>query len=159
MAVQPYQELVGLVAQTPEAIRQLVSGLAPDQLNHRPSAEGWSVLEHVCHLRDIEQEGYAVRIDRMLGLDHPFLPDLDGDRLAAERDYNHQPFEPALHAFIAARERNLGRLRGLSDEQMNRRAVFENVGTITLARLVGMMAEHDREHIRQLTALREQTEG
>jgi len=37
-----------------------------------------SELEHVCHLRDIEQDGYHVRIHRMLEESNPSLLSLDG---------------------------------------------------------------------------------
>jgi DinB superfamily len=159
MVFQTYDELVRSVAETPDAIRQLVGRVAPADLSRRPADQVWSVLEHVCHLRDIEQEGYAARIEKILSHDQPFLPDLDGDKLAAERDYNHQPFDQALLSFVAARESNVRRLRGLSDEQMSRSALFENVGVIKLAQLVQMMCEHDREHLRQLEELREQLAG
>ena len=153
MAFQTYQDLVRSVAETPDAIRQVVGRVAQEDLTRRAADQGWSVLEHICHLRDIEQEGYAVRIEKILGEDHPFLPDLDGDKLAAERDYNRQPFDQALRSFVAARESNVRTLSGLSDEQMNRSAMFENVGVIKLAQLVRMMGEHDSEHLRQLGEL------
>src|SRR5436853_2316411 len=130
MSMPTYHELVSSVAETPDAIRQLINRVAQADLSRRPAAQVWSLLEHVCHLRDIEQEGYAVRIEKIIGEDQPFLPDLDGDKLAAERDYNHQPFDQALGSFVAARENNVRILRQLSDEQMNRRALFENVGVI-----------------------------
>jgi hypothetical protein len=153
MTFQSNQELVRSVEETTAAIRQLVAGVAEDQVRRKPSAKDWAILEHICHLRDIEQEGYTVRIDKILNQDCPFLADLDGDRLAAERDYIHQPFAQAWHAFVAARESNLRRFRDLSDEQMRRSAMFENVGVITLAQLIRMMGEHDREHLQQLGAL------
>jgi hypothetical protein len=153
MAIQTYHEDVRSVAETPGAIRQLVSRMARADLSRRPAGQTWSVLEHICHLRDIEQEGYAVRIEKILDQDHPFLADLDGDKLAAERDYNRQPFDDALLSFVEARENNVRKLRDLSDEQAGRSALFENVGVITLAQLVQMMWEHDRDHLRQLGEL------
>ena len=156
MSTQTYHELVSSVAETPDAIRQLTNRVAQADLSRRPADQVWSLLEHICHLRDIEQEGYAARIEKILGEDRPFLPDLDGDKLAAERDYNRQPFDQALRSFMAARENNVRTLRQLSDEQMSRSALFENVGVINLAQLVGMMCEHDREHLRQLRDLCEQ---
>jgi hypothetical protein len=156
MAFQNYQELVSSVESTPDAIRQLVNGVAEVDLNRRPSDEGWSVLEHICHLRDIEQEGYAIRIERILNEDQPSLPDIDGDKLAAERDYNNQRFDEALRSFIAARESNVRKLRDLSDEQTSRTATFGGEAVITLARLILMMHEHDGEHLQQLGALSDQ---
>ena len=35
--------------------------------------ESFSAIEHVCHLRDIEQDGYHVRIRRMLDESNPWL--------------------------------------------------------------------------------------
>jgi hypothetical protein len=156
MSSQSYQELVRSVEETPDAIRQLVNGVAQGDLDRKPSDQGWSVLEHICHLRDIEQEGNLVRIERIISQDRPFLPGLDGDKLAAERDYNHQPFDEALESFIGARESNVRKLRDLSDEQVTRSAIFENVGIITLEQLIRMMYEHDSEHLQQLSALRDQ---
>lgn len=153
MAFQNNQALVRSLEETTAAIRQLLDGVAQDQVSRRPSAKDWSILEHICHLRDIEQEGYTVRVEKILNHDRPFLADLDGDKLAAERDYNHQPFDRAWQSFIAARENNLRTFRHLSDEQMSRSATFENVGVITLAQLIRMMGEHDEEHLRQLSAL------
>jgi hypothetical protein len=155
VAFQSYQELVRAVEGTPDAIRQLVDGVAPDKLTRKPG-DGWSILEHVCHLRDLEQEGYTVRIDKILTLDHPFLSDVDGDKLAEQRDYNNQPFDQALQSFFAARKDNIQNLRDLSDEQLNRRARLENVGDITLARLIQLMYEHDSDHLKQLNELRDQ---
>lgn len=152
---QSYQELVRAIEETPDAIRQLVNVVAPDKLNRKPDGR-WSIVEHVCHLRDLEQEGYTVRIERTLTRDHPFLPDVDGDKLAAERDYNNQPFDQALQSFIAARKDNVQNLSDLSDEQMNRGARLENVGDITLARLIQLMYEHDSDHLKQLNELRDQ---
>ena len=159
MAFQSGQELVSSIAETLDAIRQLVNGVAQADLTRKPADQIWSVLEHICHLRDIEQEGYTVRIEKILSQNRPFLADLDGDQLAAERDYNHQPFDQALLSFIAARENNIRQLRELADEQMNRNAMFDNVGVITLAQLIRMMCEHDREHLRQLGELCAQLAG
>ena len=58
---------------------------------HTPPANGeWAAIEHLCHLRDIEAEGYNVRIAQLLNEDDPLLRDLDGDALARERRYREQ---------------------------------------------------------------------
>ena len=159
MGLDTFDELVGSIAETTGAVREAVGAMRREDLGRRPSNEDWSALEHVCHLRDIEREGYAVRIEKILAEDQPFLPDLDGDKLAAERDYIRQQFDEALLAFVEAREGNVRRLRGLSDEQTGRGATFEHVGAIRLADLVRMMGEHDREHIKQLGELRDRLSG
>ena len=42
----------------------------------------FSPVEHAWHLADLEREGYAVRIERLLNETAPALPDFDGARIA-----------------------------------------------------------------------------
>src|ERR687883_177480 len=99
METQELQTFVNALAETPEAVRQMVDGLASEELTFKPSEKEFSILENICHLRDIEAEGYAFRIRKILSDREPFLPDIDGDRLAAERSYNRQNLRAALDVF------------------------------------------------------------
>jgi hypothetical protein len=155
MSEEEFHALVEFLERTPETINRMSADLVGDKLIWKPSAKEFSILEHVCHLRDIEQEGYAVRINRLLSEAEPLLADIDGDRLASERRYNTQNMEPALSAFAVARQDNVHTLKGLSLDQLSRSGMFESVGPITLERLLLMMREHDREHLAALTDLRE----
>src|ERR1041385_8376053 len=104
------QELSGIIAfleETPEAVRRLRDGLVADDLRMRADGGGFSFVETVCHLRDIELEGYGVRIERILGEELPSLPDLNGAALARERRYSEQGFDDGLELFSQARARNL----------------------------------------------------
>jgi len=123
-----------------------------ETLRHKPSAELFSVLEQVCHLRDIEIEGYTVRLERILAEHHPVLPDIDGSRLAIERRYNEEEVGPAFMAFRAAREKNLQRLRKLTMAELERKAVMDVAGEISLARLIAMWVAHDAGHRDELAA-------
>jgi hypothetical protein len=53
-------------------------------------------------LRDIDGDGYRERVERMLAEERPSLPDIDGDALARQRDYQSQDLEEALSSFTAA---------------------------------------------------------
>lgn len=119
-----------------------------------PPANGeWAAIEHLCHLRDIEAEGYNVRIAQLLHEDDPLLRDLDGDALARERRYREQDPESALRDFAAARARTIELVRDLDDAALAREGTFENVGRVTLAKLLDMLREHDRGHLRDLAAI------
>lgn len=147
------EDLVLSLASTPAAVRRLANGLSFKETQWKPEGGEFSVVENICHLRDIEVEGYAVRIKRILLEDQPFLSDLDGARLAEERDYNSQDFGSAMEAFTEAREDNVRTIKGVSSEQLTRTGTLENSGIITLERLIEMMREHDQVHITELTAL------
>ena len=119
---------------TPLEIAELVSELSPQQATLKPTPEEFSALENICHLRDIEIEGYAVRIRKILNEEQPSLPDIDGSRLAIERDYNRQNIQEALEAFMSARKRNVEVLSAIDESHLGRSGELEGTGSITLLR-------------------------
>lgn len=153
---EEYRELVDDLDRTPEIIRRAVGGIDAEHYRRRSTSGDWSFVEQVCHLRDIEVEGYQVRIARLLNESNPHLLDIDGDRLAAERDYLNQNLDAALADFTHARKMNVQSVRDLAGEQLSRQGQFGNDGQITLLELLEKMRQHDREHIDQLTHLVEQ---
>ncbi len=142
--------LLNFLEETPRALQQLSENLSDRELRWKPSHDEFSVLENVCHLRDIEREGHTPRIEKLLNEEKPFLHDVDGARLARERDYNAQDFSAALQDFSAAREENMRKLSHVSAEQLNLSGEFEGVGEITLERLLQMMREHDEGHKQEI---------
>jgi len=150
--IHEYKEMVRSLEDTPRRIKQLVSELGESRVRERSGDNAWSAVEHICHLRDIEQEGYAVRITKLLTEDQPLLEDIDGDRLAIERAYINQDFNAALDAFINVRAINVGAIRELSADQLSKSGMFDN-SPISLLDLLKKMREHDEEHIHQLGQL------
>jgi hypothetical protein len=146
---------VAFLGETPETVRQLTSGWDEGELRWKPPGVEFSAVEHVCHLRDLELEAYGARVRKMLGEDEPRLPDFDGSRAAAERDYLSQDFGRAFQDFSRARAENLRVAKSLSAGELNRRGVLEGVGAITLRELFVLMREHDRAHLKELKKLRE----
>lgn len=144
---------IAALTRMPEELQRRLAGLSEAQLRFKAGLDSFSMLENVCHLRDIEVEGYARRLGLMLREDNPLLPDLDGAALARERGYNDQPLQPALDAFLSMRRRCLGTLTDLTAKEFARRGQFENVGKVSLARLLELWVEHDREHLKELDEL------
>lgn len=149
------QSLKGFLAETPARVRQLTSGLSEAEARWKPSPQEFSALEQVCHLTDLEREGYGVRIEKLTREVEPFLPDFDGGRVAAERDYNNQSLEAMLDAFALARAGNMLAVSGLSAEDFQRTGTLEAVGHITLETLLVKMREHDEGHLEELNSLRD----
>jgi len=152
---------------TPSTLRSATAILAamPDQLERlwravpsgfelwKPASwdgipgETFAALEQVCHVRDIEIDGYQVRVQRMLAEADPFLPSLDGYVLAKERRYAEDDGAEALASFRAARTRTVALIDGLSDHQLQRRGVFEGYGAVTLEGLIQYLCSHDQQHL------------
>ena len=72
------------LAATPQALKAAIKGLPKKLLLWTPAPGKWSILEILCHLRDMEREGYLERYARILSEDEPRLPDLNGDALAID---------------------------------------------------------------------------
>ena len=138
----------------PTALRGMVAGLPDEVVRRKRSMTEFSILENVCHLRDIERDGYSVRLRRLLDEPQPFLPDLDGSRLAQERDYNSQAIQNALETFSKERMANVALIRALRPEQLSRTGHLETVGPVSVEQLLGRMQEHDREHLELIEGLR-----
>jgi len=114
--------------------------------------EAFSPVEQCWHLAELEQEGFAARIRRLLDEDDPSLPDFDGARLARERDYRARSLDDGLAAFRAGRDANLALLRAVREEQWLRAGTQEGVGRVALCDLPAMMAEHDASHRAEIEA-------
>ena len=116
-----------------------------DHFGARPTAEAFSLVEHACHLRDLEREGYLVRVRRVLAEAAPELEGFDGTTIARERDYASQDAHAAAQDFAAARRELLALLAPLTPDDFRRDAVFGG-RRVTLAELVAMIDAHDLEH-------------
>jgi hypothetical protein len=131
---------------TPALLARAAAELPEDSVRRRGTTGGFSLVEHVWHLADLEREAYAVRIRRLLTEDEPQLSNFDGDRVARERLYQRRDLAEGLLAFTLARTRNLQKLRELSVDDWKRAGEQEGVGRIELSDLPRMMTEHDRTH-------------
>ena len=147
-------EAIAKLGSIPQQAEALVRGLTEEQLSWRASEKTFSLRENVLHLRDIDIEGYEPRIRLILGQDCPMLPDVDGGRLAVERNYNAQPIQPALEDLRRARGASVERLKACSEADLERKAELEGVGVIRLGRLLELWMEHDRDHLVDMARLR-----
>lgn len=128
-------------------------GSLPREVANRPEPDGaFSPVEHCWHLADLEREGYAARIARLLAETEPMLPDFDGGRIAAERQYRTRSLAAAIEAFREARRANLAAFARLAEADWSRAGQQEGVGKVSLCDLPAMMAEHDRTHREEIEA-------
>lgn len=148
-----WNEDLNFIRRTPGLVRNVVAGLEP-QAQVRTPVSDFSLLEHVCHLRDIDAEGYAVRIQRLLKEVSPQLADLDGARLAVDRSYNDQDLQQALASFVENRARIIDLISNLTEAQKDRSGHLETVGEVTVKSLLNMMRVHDESHLEELAVLR-----
>jgi len=154
MSAEELNKLLDILAATPGNIQSLLENISDEQLRRRPADDEFSCVETVCHLRDIEAEGYSTRIKLILEEDRPFLADIDGARLAAEREYHKQDLREALRAFARARTESTIALTKLGPDELSREGTLEGVGTVKLEELLVMMRDHDAGHIKDIEQIR-----
>ncbi|MBM3341890.1 MAG: DinB family protein [Betaproteobacteria bacterium] len=150
---QREQMLAGLDSM-PTVLRQAFAGLTPEDLTRQGPNASFSPIEQVWHLADLEREGFAVRIDRLLNETAPNLPDFDGTQVALKRNYRALSFEAGLHALEQARSRNVDVLRDVPVAYWFRTGKQEGVGEVSLCDMPGFMAQHDAAHKEEIAAWR-----
>lgn len=119
---------------------------APPSWDGVPS-EPFTAIEQICHVRDIEIEGYHVRLHRTLSEINPTLVSIDSDALAKARSYATANAGEVFSAFREARAKTMSVITGLSAEQFNRTAEFEGYGPLSLRSLVHYLCSHDQQHL------------
>ncbi len=119
---------------------------APHSWDGIPS-ESLTAIEQICHVRDIEIDGYHIRFERTLAEQNPKLASLDTDSLARERQYSVQDANAVFSSFRQARSKTLALITTLTSAQLDRPAEFEGYGSLPLRSLVHYLCSHDQQHL------------
>jgi len=137
----------------PRALEAHYAAFPPEFVHWAPSSwegvpsEPFTAIEQICHVRDIETEGYHLRFRRTLEEDTPLLAYIDSEAITAGRAYAKEDPAQVFAAFRASRATTLALLRGLGDRELNRPAEFERYGPVTLRGLVHYLCSHDQQHL------------
>jgi hypothetical protein len=141
------------LAATPQALKASLKGLSKKVLLFTPAPGKWSILEILCHMRDMEREAYIERYTRILSEDEPKLPDLNGEALAITRAYRGQRAPEVVRDWVALRRQTLQLLRKAGKAQWARAGVHETAGRLTMEDLIRRHAVgNDEAHLRQIEA-------
>ena len=153
MSDRRIQQAIETLSRAPVQLEQVARLVPEDRWDWEPPdwegipGERFAAVGQVCHLRDIEIDGYHVRIRRMLDEDDPDLVSLDGYELARQRAYwQADPFR-AMADFHAARRKTLEILAHVDENQLERRGRFAEYGAITLRSLIHYLCSHDQQHL------------
>lgn len=142
--------MMAILKSTPAVLDSLCRELPLTKWTERIQTNEWSITEIICHLRDVDEEVNLPRIRRILHEQNPFLPGMDTDPWAHERQYISQNGQQALHQFISVRMKLLDLLSSMQVNEWNRSARHAILGRTKMAELVNIIATHDRLHIKQL---------
>jgi hypothetical protein len=144
---------ISALAEFPERLEAHYAAI-PAEFKHwaPPSWEGapserFNAIEQICHIRDIEVDGYHVRFRRILEEINPTLISIDSEALAKERSYATANAAEAFAVFRKARAETVQLISGLSEDQFSRAGVFEGYGPLSLRSLAHYLCSHDQQHL------------
>src|ERR1019366_8164689 len=139
----------------PTARKEALRGIPRKLLLFTPAPGKWSILEILCHMRDMEREAYLERYTRILADTEPRLPDLKAAAFASERDYRGQKAGDVLRDWARLRRESLRLLRKAKPEQWRRAGIHETAGRLTIDDLVVRHAVgNDAAHLAQIDAIK-----
>lgn len=141
-AERPRDTVEGMAA-APAALEAAVRAAAS------APAEGWSASEIAAHLADVEI-GLAWRLRQTLAEDEPEIQPFDQDAWAAATRYSKRDPEASLRAFAAVRAVTVEIMRGMTDEEWERKFRHPEFGHLPIRSLVEHIADHDLAHLRQI---------
>lgn len=147
--------LLEVLRTTPGPLKAALKGVPRKLLLWRPAPGKWSMLEIVCHMRDMERDAYLARYRRILAEEQPKLPDIDGEVLAIERDYRSQSLSVVLRDWAALRKENLKLLKGVKGAAWQRVGIHETAGRLTMDDFLRRHAVgNDEAHLGQIDAIK-----
>jgi hypothetical protein len=140
------------LAEFPNRLEAYYSAVPTEYKNWRPASwdgvpsEPFTPIEQICHVKDIEIDGYHVRMRRTLEESNPLLASLDGEALARERSYSTADSALVFAQFRDARAKTIELISNLKPQQPLRAAEFEG-HRVTLRGLVHNLCSHDQQHL------------
>jgi FMN phosphatase YigB (HAD superfamily) len=146
------QALVTFLEATPAVLHTQLLTTPRAGWTQRPQPGEWSLLEILCHLRDVDLEVNLPRVEAILAEENAFITGQSTDQWADERQYAQQDPDQALADFVAARAKLVNRLSGLEPADWERRARHTFLGPTSLRELAEIMVDHDRLHMQQAAA-------
>jgi carbonic anhydrase/acetyltransferase-like protein (isoleucine patch superfamily) len=150
MAFFEWAQRLDVIAETPRWVADRMTSHPETHWRERPAAERWSAIEVLCHLRDVDREIFAPRLERLLSGGRPTLEGVDLTGPERVRGYRSEAPAAVHRQWTAIREGLLARLRPLRPGEWERTGTHPRYGPYSLAEMIRRWAEHDLSHRRQL---------
>jgi DinB family protein len=151
------QERQRLIAQYETGYEEVVAALGDFPaagLTAHPLPGKWSSAEIVHHLADSETTS-ALRIRKLLVVDHAIIEGYDQERYATRLRYNERDFAPSLEAFKAARATTAQLLHALTDADWAREGWHTESGRYSPETWLRIYAVHAHNHAAQIRRLKD----
>lgn len=149
------EQLLTLLAATPQRLTALTAGLASAQLRTAPAEGEWSANDVLAHLRACA-DCWGGSMMTMLAQDTPTLRAINPRTWIKRTNYLELDFQPSLRVFATQRADLLTELRPLTSEGWSRSATVTGAGAVlhrTVLDYAERMARHERAHVKQIARI------
>jgi hypothetical protein len=139
----------------PSFVEAALAQLPSELLVRAPHCDRSPLLEHAWHLRDCDEDLYAMRIRRAIAEEQPFLEPMDISHWVEQRAYMSRPIGEAMAQFREGRTRLVAQVSEFGQEQFLRLAKRGDGSSSTVMALIGELLSHDQDHRLRISATRE----
>ena len=133
-------------------IRAELLALGDTWAQWRPAPGEWSANEALGHIIEADRRGFGGRIRRILAVDGVEEHGWDQLAVAAERRDHEKTVDAILEEFTTGRIGGLEVVESLREADLERFAIHDRVGRVTVRNLLHEWVFHDRNHVRQILA-------
>lgn len=144
--IDQLRKMIAVLQYTVGAISQ------EDATRYRDGGDGWTVLEVMGHLNDVEVS-FHERAVLTLNEDNPDLPFFDAATAAIENQYNEKDLQTQLDAWVEKRTAFVELLEGIADDQWSRAGVHPKRGVFSLDDQLFLAEWHDMNHLDQIVKI------
>ena len=146
------EEVLRLLAETPQRIAAASSNLTDEQLNLKPDSKSWSAKDILTHLRACA-DVWGETIEVMLTQDEPVLKYISPRSWMKKAEYGQPAFSVSFRCFVEQRDELLQTLNDMEFAGWSRGTMIKN-RRHTVFSQARRMALHEVTHCEQIEALR-----
>lgn len=151
---QNLQHTIALLARTPATLNALLRDLAEEWTMRNEGGNTFNAFDVLGHLIHGERTDWMPRAKRILEFGESRAFDRF-DRRAQERESQGKSLPELLDEFARVRAENLADLRALNltEQDLSRRGLHPELGSVTLSQLLATWAAHDLTHLHQISRI------
>lgn len=123
--------------------------LPAEELQRVPAPNEWSLHQVAAHVRDVEEQVFLYRLNRMLREDNPVVENFDQDVWTREHYAASEPIKKIAAQIERARGKQAALLRKAKDKDWSRTAQHPTWKTISIEWLMTHAVNHALEHAAQ----------
>jgi hypothetical protein len=129
-----------------------LTALGDDLARWHPAPGEWSANTCLGHIIEADKRGFGGRIERILAEDGVAELGWDQIAVAAARRDDERTVAAIVVEFRSGRDAGIALVERLRPDELDRSAVHDRVGVVTIRDLLHEWVFHDRNHIRQILA-------